>query len=54
MMQSARFRRIPGPFGDIVISGGPLDPGDPWYCEGRYVCFRFFGTDYCFWVCETV
>jgi hypothetical protein len=53
-MTRAGIRRIPGPFGDIVIIGGPLDPGDPLPCEGRYVCTRFFGTDYCFWTCEIV
>jgi hypothetical protein len=53
VMQRLGFRRVPGPFGPIVISGGPLDPGDPWYCEGHYTCIRFWGTDYCFWVCET-
>jgi hypothetical protein len=53
-MARARIRRIPGPFGDIVIIGGPLDPSDPLPCHGSYVCIRFFGTDYCFWTCEVV
>lgn len=54
MMQRAGIIRIPGPFGPIVIIGGPIDPGDPMYCEGHYVCTNWFGTDLCIWVCEWV
>ena len=49
--QALRRPTGPGRLG-LVVSGGPWDPADPWYCEGHYQCFSFFGELYCFWVCE--
>jgi hypothetical protein len=50
LMQSARPRR---PGGGLIL-GGPLDPGDPWYCEGHYECTVLFGHLICVWICEVV
>jgi hypothetical protein len=51
----SRISTIPAPGRPpIVVIGGPLDPSDPWYCEGDYVCYDFFGHIVCFWVCVEV
>lgn len=46
MVQSARLMRR------NVILGGPLDPGDQWYCDGQYFCTDLFGHFVCIWLCR--